>query len=361
MTEILQVRGKQYQQLVEAITNAFPDTNSLARMLQFRLSKNLAVIAALPNNIEQIAFEVIGVANSEGWTAQFIAAARESRPGNPKLLKLCEDFGLTAVSAQLERKIRDDLGYLDIAVWRTRMGEIEAQVCRVESPSSMGTGFLLGPDVVITNYHVMVDVIKNPARARDVIIRFDYKRLADGTTLNPGTAFRLATNEWLLDESPYSSTDRLNDPGDQTPTTEELDYVLLRLDDDPGNQPVAADKAEPEAPKRKWIEAKEPIATLTVDAAVFIVQHPEAWPLKLAMDTKSVLKTNINGTRVRYRTNTEKGSSGSPVFNDHWELAALHHSGDRSIVPVFNQGIPFAAILGLLDKRGKRKLLSAQG
>jgi hypothetical protein len=130
------------------------------------------------------------------------------------------------------------------------------------------------------------------------------------------------------------------------------------VDGDPGDQPVAGGKAEPGAPTRKWVVPKEPVAALPVDAPVFIIQHPEAWPLKLAMDTKSVLKTDT--TRVRYRTNTEPGSSGSPVFNQHWDLAALHHSGDRSIVPVFNQGIPFGAILNLLEKRGKKKLLGAQ-
>ena len=223
----------------------------------------------------------------------------------------------------------------------------------------MGTGFLLGPDVVITNYHVLQNVIRQPAQAAKVVLRFDYKRLADGTTLNQGTVFRLTSANWLLDESPYSKVDLLVDPGDQTPTDEELDYALLRVDGEPGNQPVADDKAEPDAPTRKWIVPKEPVAPLPVDAPVFIVQHPEAGPLKLAMDTKSVLEINGNSTRVRYRTNTEPGSSGSPVFTDQWELAALHHSGDRAVVPAFNQGIPFAAILALLEKRGKKKLLSA--
>jgi hypothetical protein len=30
---------------------------------------------------------------------------------------------------------------------------------------------------------------------------------------------------------------------------------------------------------------------------------------------------------VHYRTDTAPGSSGSPVFNDQWEIVALHHSG----------------------------------
>jgi hypothetical protein len=359
MNGSLQVRGQQYQQLVDALTNAFPAIPALTMMLQFRLAKNLAELAALPNPIDVVAFEVIGVANAEGWTAQLITAARESRPNNPKLLKLAEDFGLTAVTAQLERKVRDDLSYVDITQWRTRLGEVEVQVCRVETPQSMGTGFLLGPDVVITNYHVMESVIKNPTRAPSVVLRFDYKQLADGTTLNPGTTFHLVTNNWLLDHSPYSEVDRLADPGEKTPAPDELDYALLRVDEEPGNQRVAGATAEPTAPKRGWVKLKPGGTTLADDAPVFIVQHPEGWPLKLAMDTKSVLKTNANSTRVRYRTNTEKGSSGSPVFNETWELAALHHSGDRSIVPVYNQGIPFVAIVALLEKRGKGSVLAS--
>lgn len=358
MPHILQVRGAQFQQLVAALNDAFPNTNAFAQMLEFRLSKNLAAIAALPNPIEQIAFEVVSIANAEGWTARLIVAARESKPGNPKLLKLAEDFGLTATSPQLERKVRDDLPFIDVTRWRTRLGEIEAQVCRVETPTQIGTGFLVGPDVLITNYHVMEKVIKNPSVAGKVVLRFDYKQLADGTTVNPGTLFKLA-DTWLLDESPYSSVDLLTDAGGQSPAAEELDYVLLRVDGEPGHQAVAADKADPGASTRRWIEVDDPVPGLVPDAPVFIVQHPEAWPLKLALDTKSVLNTNANGTRIRYRTNTEKGSSGSPVFNDQWQLAALHHSGDRTIVPVFNQGIPFGAILSLLTQRGKRHLIGA--
>ena len=42
----------------------------------------------------------------------------------------------------------------------------------------------------------------------------------------------------------------------------------------------------------------------------------------------SLLSSNANNTRVRYRTNTEEGSSGAPCFDKDWELVALHHSGD---------------------------------
>ena len=30
---------------------------------------------------------------------------------------------------------------------------------------------------------------------------------------------------------------------------------------------------------------------------------------------------------VTYQTDTATGSSGAPVFNDQWDVVALHHSG----------------------------------
>jgi V8-like Glu-specific endopeptidase len=63
-------------------------------------------------------------------------------------------------------------------------------------------------------------------------------------------------------------------------------------------------------------------------------------------------------TRVRYRTNTEGGSSGSPCFDADWNLIALHHLGDPNFsTPTYNQGIPFTAIVDLLEKREKKHLL----
>ena len=49
---------------------------------------------------------------------------------------------------------------------------------------------------------------------------------------------------------------------------------------------------------------------------------------------------------MRYRTNTEHGSSGSPCFDGDWALTALHHSGDPdfSRSADYNEGIPIEAI-----------------
>jgi hypothetical protein len=98
----------------------------------------------------------------------------------------------------------------------------------------------------------------------------------------------------------------------------------------------------------------------TARPALFILQHPDGRPLELAIDTNAVtalVPAQGSATRVRYRTNTEPGSSGSPCFSADWTLIALHHSGDPKYEkfgakPEYNEGIPIAAIRTLLTNRG---------
>jgi hypothetical protein len=60
---------------------------------------------------------------------------------------------------QLERFVVESNGLKDVVKWRETLGTLEGQVGRVEIPkgtdSEFGTGFLLGPNVLITNHHVM--------------------------------------------------------------------------------------------------------------------------------------------------------------------------------------------------------------
>jgi V8-like Glu-specific endopeptidase len=92
-----------------------------------------------------------------------------------------------------------------------------------------------------------------------------------------------------------------------------------------------------------------------------IAQHPDGKPLKLAIDTESVIGVNTNRTRVRYATNTEAGSSGSPVFDLDWNLVALHHLGDPAYdhPATYNQGVPIDKIRDRLARTGKAAALGS--
>ena len=96
---------------------------------------------------------------------------------------------------------------------------------------------------------------------------------------------------------------------------------------------------------------------LKVQKAVYIVQHPLSRPMEVAIDTEGIIGFAAGDKRLRYRTNTQRGSSGSPCFGWGWQWIALHHSGDPAYKLRFNQGIPVSAIVRLLQKRGKSAAL----
>jgi endonuclease/exonuclease/phosphatase family metal-dependent hydrolase len=62
---------------------------------------------------------------------------------------------------------------------------------------------------------------------------------------------------------------------------------------------------------------------------------------------------------LRYRTDTEPGSSGSPVFNNDWQLVALHHAGYREDGgTAVNEGIRISAIVAHLMRRSREPALA---
>jgi hypothetical protein len=78
----------------------------------------------------------------------------------------------------------------------------------------------------------------------------------------------------------------------------------------------------------------------------------------LSVASPSGARLTTNGNRVRYDTNTEHGSSGSPVFNRAFRIVALHNSGGKVTgTDAFNQGVPISCIGAALaaqpEKRGE--------
>ena len=100
-------------------------------------------------------------AEAQGKLVDLINGAHEQVPGNPKLLAFAREHLPQYVPPprqELESIIVKGNSFLDVAQWRARLSEVEGQVCRVEIAANLGTvygtGFLVGRDVVMTNYHV---------------------------------------------------------------------------------------------------------------------------------------------------------------------------------------------------------------
>jgi hypothetical protein len=339
-----------------ALQKAF-EPDEFRGWLLTRLDRHWDTYVGLNAKYPSAVLDIITAANRQGWIVPLIEAARAENPENADLYEFGERLEVVSVKTPvlkqaLERVVKKTNKFFDAAQWRTKLGKIEPTVCRIEIAKDeytviYGTGFLLGPNALVTNYHVMGAVIAGEIQPSAVACRFDYKRNS-GNAIDQGKTYGLAEN-WLIDSSPSF-------PLDQPAPEDRLDYALLRLGEAPGNDPImpvpgAAGVA------RGWL-APLPAYGFPADSPLFILQHPQGDPLKLALDTDSVIEVR-DQTRVRHRTNTEEGSSGSPCFNQDWELVALHHSGDPNFArnPAYNEAIPFEAILKLLTKRGLAKAI----
>jgi hypothetical protein len=135
--------SQQFEEFWKALREAF-NVAGLTQMVQFGLGKRLDDISTA-SNLRQLVFELIQDAEMAGYTMQLLNAARRSQPGNEALLAFAQQFRLSAATPEQERIVRETLKFLPISQWRARLGEVEVQVCRVETGTSFGTGFSSAP------------------------------------------------------------------------------------------------------------------------------------------------------------------------------------------------------------------------
>ena len=108
-----------------------------------------------------------------------------------------------------------------------------------------------------------------------------------------------------------------------------------------------------------------------------IIQHPEGNPKQIALRNNSIIDMSLADALI-YVSDTAPGSSGAPVFNNEWQVIALHSAGvakknangdyvdkdDQVIQPVngkvdgnrvvwvSNRGIRVSAIMKALSSAG---------
>ena len=68
----------------------------------------------------------------------------------------------------------------------------------------------------------------------------------------------------------------------------------------------------------------------TPNFRAYIIGHPKGLE-QPQFSLQDNLLLDYDGSRLHYRSPTEPGSSGSPVFDDQWQLIGLHHAGDLAM------------------------------
>ncbi|MDF5714424.1 MAG: COR domain-containing protein, partial [Rhizonema sp. NSF051] len=83
--KVLVPTPQQRKKLRDALVSAFPEKSLLDQLLYFELNQNLNQITDKDSNLENIVFELIRKAESEGWLEDLIGAAQKENPKNSQL------------------------------------------------------------------------------------------------------------------------------------------------------------------------------------------------------------------------------------------------------------------------------------
>jgi V8-like Glu-specific endopeptidase len=157
----------------------------------------------------------------------------------------------------------------------------------------IGTGFLVSPRLLLTNHHVL----PRPDAARNAFVEFDAQVTVDNM-LDVPRRFALEPDVFFIAD-------------------EGLDFALVLVSADAYGRPVGQTFG--------WNRVSVQLGKLVIGEPVNIIGHPSG-RLKEISIRENRLEARLDHF-IQYQTDTEPGSSGSPVFNDQWEVTALHHSG----------------------------------
>jgi S1-C subfamily serine protease len=158
---------------------------------------------------------------------------------------------------------------------------------------------LAGRWLAMTNAHVLSD--------RDEV------RLA----LRPTEAFVTFQGHEGADRGPFAVTEVL-----WTSPPQELDVTIAAVAQVPQNLPEVAIS---EVPPRRFERER-----------IYAIGHPLGGGLSLSLHDNLLI--DFVEPRIHYRTPTEPGSSGSPLFDSQWNLIGLHHAGSSSLRRLRGEG-----------------------
>lgn len=196
-----------------------------------------------------------------------------------------------------------------------------------------GTGFLVAPNVLLTNHHV----INSPDVATSALCIFDYQADAQGNAM-PVHTFRLDPAK-LFVTSPY-----------QLPSGKKgLDYTFVWIEMDAEAQRAYG-----------HVQVSRGSFLVTTGQCANIIHHPAGRPKCVSLQDNRIAA--IHPEVIHYTSDTEPGSSGGAVFTNDWRLFGLHHASEENtgklnplneaeVPELLNEGIRLAAIALDLESR----------
>ncbi|MEJ5126531.1 serine protease [Comamonas sp. MYb21] len=208
---------------------------------------------------------------------------------------------------------------------------------RVKHKTAYATGFMVTPDLMMTNHHVfpVANAAEFAAFADDAVIEFGYEFDLRGKRGEPVAH--------ALDPETFLHTSKALD----------LALVAVRQIDMSGNRQLS---------DQGYLILNGRIGKAGTADFATIIQHADGEDKQVALRNNEILANDLADVLI-YKSDTAPGSSGAPVFNNEWQVIALHSAGvakkdgqgnyldkDEQIIPVEHGQIEEARIVWLSNR-----------
>lgn len=235
----------------------------------------------------------------------------------------CIDTGI-ALAKELQSIADADNGVLDSNVLAANLSSGSEQVCMVLIDGApRGTGFLVGPTLVATAFHVIDSLLDENPKGTFTERKDSNKQLSfafgnylvrfAGTTRQATPNYYPAHEKWLAAYSPVHPAERLGKTPDPLSLyAGHFDFALCRL-------------ATMVGIGLAGLEIEETLGLGDMSRQIAILQHALGSPL--SYQRNAAAQTDAPRWRVSHLINTASGSSGAPCLTDNWRVIAMHQAG----------------------------------
>lgn len=193
------------------------------------------------------------------------------------------------------------INYLAIGLQQSRAVGCIRYFDKSEGKGAVATGFLISEELLVTNHHVFPvdDVAQFRGLVKDPTVEFNFEFDIDGTR-PAAIAFELDPDRFLH-------------------TWKDLDLAVVAV------RPT--DKSGKHALRNQgYLVLNGARGKAGKGDSATIIQHPGGSEKQIAIRKNEIINVDLDDAII-YVSDTARGSSGAPVFNDQWQVIALHSAG----------------------------------
>lgn len=229
------------------------------------------------------------------------------------------------------------INYLSIGNIQARsVGRIRYFDKRIQK-TAYATGFMVSPDLMMTNHHVFP--VADPA---------SFSQLTDDATLE-------FNYELDVNGKPAPPVVHAIEPTVFLHTSEELDLTLVAV------RPLD-NSGQHQLSEQGYLVLNGSLGKAGTGDFATIIQHPDGQQKQIALRNNEIIDNTLDDVII-YKSDTAQGSSGAPVFNNEWQLIALHSAGvakkdargnyldrDNQVIPIVEGSVDEARVVWLANR-----------